>query len=214
MEIGLRRELLTYGTTLLVLKGLESRHHLVALKVGRGRAASVSAVSAEIRRLQNKDLRDQRYAEQLPDLLADLGQLTSLPYRNRTELLSNIVGQVYRGMHDTMSAEGAYFQKFRDCLKQKAGATHRRAPDFEMKMQHLSELLSEGEYYSIGPAQLRGDSMIFQVLALNPGRRMYVQRAAHMSNDDAVLSSTPACDFFVGCRVHRFPTLFWLHKFT
>ena len=182
---ALRKELLCYGTSLLVLQGLESRHHLISVKVGRGRAASVSAVSAEIRRLQNKDLRDERFVAQLPELLANLGQLTSLPYRNRTELMSNILGQVYRGLHDSMLVEGESFQKFRDSLKQKVQSTQRqRTPDFDMKMQHLTNLLEEGEYYEIGPTAQGLQPMLFQVLSLNPGRRMYVQRAAHMSADE------------------------------
>ena len=41
LGLRLRRELLSYGLSLLVLKRLESKHHLVSQKAGFGRAASV-----------------------------------------------------------------------------------------------------------------------------------------------------------------------------
>ena len=57
MSLILKRELLCYARSLLVLKRLESRHHLIQQTVSRGRAASVAAVSADLRRKQNGDLR-------------------------------------------------------------------------------------------------------------------------------------------------------------
>lgn len=99
MALDLRKELLSYATSLLVLQGLEGRHHLVSLRVCRGRATSVPAVSAELRRIQNRDVHDTRFRETLPNLLDSLGELTTLPYNSRTELVENITGQVYRGLH-------------------------------------------------------------------------------------------------------------------
>ena len=117
MGIHLRRELLSYGTALLMLQGLESRHHLMSLKVGRGKAASVPSVSAEIRGMQNRDLRDSVFQSMLPDLIVGIGSMTTLPWSNRDQLIQNITKQVYRGLHDDPSQQAAYFARFRKHLQ-------------------------------------------------------------------------------------------------
>ena len=185
MGIHLRRELLSYGTSLLVLQGLESRHHLVALKVGRGRAASVPAVSAEIRRMQNRDLHNPRFQSMLPDLLVGISSLTSLPYENQTQLINNIMGQVYRGLHADLSSQADYFARFRKHLQfaQSTAAARVRPRDYDMMMAHLKESLQHAGFYAIPHSQ--GHHLVFQLLSTNPGQRMYLQRAAHMGTDES-----------------------------
>ena len=185
MGIHLRRELLSYGTALLVLQGLESRHHLVALKVGRGRAASVPAVSAELRRMQNRDLSNPRFQSMLPDLLVGISSLTTLPYQNQTQLINNIIGQVYRGLHSDLSAQAEYFARFRKHLQlaQSNAAARIRPRDYDMMMSHLKETLQHSGFYAIPESQ--GQHLVFQLLSMNPGQRMYLQRAAHMGADES-----------------------------
>ena len=189
MGLTLRRELLSYGTALLVLKGLESRHHLVSQRVGRGRAASVPAVSAELRRLQNRDLHDGRFQEMLPDLLDGLGTLTTLPYINKEQLLSNVVGQVYRGLHSNLDRQAEYFARFRKYLQQ-SQTIHVRTPDYDMKAAHANQVLVQSGFYGmVRPTDPGRKHTIFQVLSMNPGRRMYIQRAARMGTDAAWLAA-------------------------
>ena len=192
MGISLRRELLSYGTSLLVLQGLESRHHLVSLKVGRGRAASVPAISAEIRRMQNQDLRDPRFQGMLPDLMAGISTLTTLPYQNQTQLINNIMGQVYRGLHADLSAQAEYFGRFRKHLQnaQSNAAARARPRDYDMKMAHLRETLETSAFYALPEStNPNAEHTVFQLLSMNPGQRMYLQRAAHMGSD----ASRPHC---------------------
>lgn len=136
MGRGLRREILAYGTSLTVLQGLESRHHLISLRQSRGRAASVPAISAELRRVQNKDLLDSRFESMLPDLLESLPQLTSMPFSNKTDLVQNVISQVYRGESDEMTMEQEYFQRYRDHLKRSMIKTP-RSKDYDIRFDHV-----------------------------------------------------------------------------
>ena len=189
MGVSLRRELLSYGTSLLVLQGLESRHHIVSLKVGRGRAASVPAVSAELRRMQNRDLREKLFQDMLPDLMNGLGTLTTLPWTSQAQLIQNIIGQVYRGLHADLSRQAEYFARFRKHLQvaQSSSLARIRPRDYEMKMAYLRQTLEIPGYYAL-PASPDGAGAssytVFQLLSMNPGQRMYLQRAAHMGSDE------------------------------
>ena len=181
MGISLRRELLSYGTALLVLQGLESRHHLVALKVGRGRAASVPAVSAEIRRMQNKDLVDPRFQSMLPELMTGISSLTSLPYGNQTQLINKIMGQVYRGLRADLSQQAEYFARSRRHLQhaQSNAAARIRPRDYDMQVSHLKETLQNTGFYAMPTsADENSEYLVVQLLSMNPGQRMYLQRAA------------------------------------
>ena len=191
MGIALRRELLSYGTSLLVLQGLESRHHLVSLKVGRGRAASVPAVSAELRRMQNRDLQQQQFQDMLPELMNGISSLTTLPYTSQAQLIQNILGQVYRGLHADLSRQADYFSRFRKHLQvaQASAAANVRSQDYDMKMTYLRQTLETKGYYALpesgaGVGAGADTYIVFQVLSMNPGQRMYLQRAAHMGTDD------------------------------
>ena len=195
LGLALRKELLSYATALLVLKTLESRHHLIQQAISRGRALSVASVSADLRRKHNRDLHRDDFQADLPSLLESLGTLTCMPWRTRTELVNAIVGQTYRGLHDDLSAQADYYKRFREFLKHQA-STRQRSPDFLLQSAHLESLLVESNYYGmpVDRSAIGRGTQVFQVLALHPGRRQYVQRAAHVSSDAPCLN---------------FCTLFW-----
>lgn len=192
MGLSLRRELLAYGTSLLVLQGLEAKHHLISIKISRGRAVSCAAVSAELRRLQNQDIQSAEFQESLPRLLERLGELTSLPYNNKTQLLQKITGQIYRGLHDNLFLQQEYFSRYREYLKKslESRSKHIRSPDYDLYFHHARELLCEGAYYALPQVSSgNGGFADFQMLAMSPGRRMYAQRAAAMSIDVSLIRS-------------------------
>ena len=56
LRLALRKELLSYGSVLLVLKTLEAKHFAIGIRARAGRAASVHAISADMRRQVNRDL--------------------------------------------------------------------------------------------------------------------------------------------------------------
>lgn len=91
---------------------------------------------------------------------------------------------MYRGLHDNLEQQAAYFKQFRDHLKATCKEVWgiARSSDYDIKADHLSKLLVEHDFYAL-PGDGETDMIAFQVVALTPGRRMYVQRAAHMSND-------------------------------
>ena len=190
LGVRLRRELLSYGLSLLVLKRLESRHHLVSQKAGFGRAASVPAISAEIRRMQNRDLVRPEFEQHVGSLIDSLGELTDLPFSSRSELIDIVTGQLFRGLHENLELQANYFKRFRDRLRflTDRGSQTQRDPDHDLKMEHVCKVLVPHKYYAL-PNSVNTksggntDMCIFQVMALRPYRRMYVQRAAHMAED-------------------------------
>ena len=190
LQNKLQRELISYGLSLLVLKRLEARHHLVSQRASRGRAASVAAISAELRRVQNRDIFEPLFENNIDDLLSSIGELTDLPYTSRTDLVQIVTAQVYRGLHNNLEQQAAYFKRFRDHLKATCKEVWgiARSSDYDMKVDHLSKLLVERDFYAL-PGDGEIDMIVFQVVALTPGRRMYVQRAAHMSNGKIPLLS-------------------------
>lgn len=193
LGLRLRRELLSYGLSLLVLKRLESRHHLVSQKAGFGRAASVPAISAEIRRMQNGDLKRPEFECNITSFMDGLGALTDLPYSSRNELLDIVTGKLFRGLHENLDLQANYFKRFRDRLRYLCDkdSQHERTQDFDLKMDHLCKILVPYNYFALPadhkPCAESAPMSIFQVMALRPYRRMYVQRAAHMA-DDVTLS--------------------------
>ena len=191
MNLVLRRELLSYGSCLLVLKRLEAKHFLVGIKAHRARAASVPAISAEMRRRQNQDHMTYLFEQEFPNLLASLGSLTTLPWVNKSQLVSIITRQVYRGLHDNLSHQHQHFDRFRALLKKKNEEKHGvkpRCSDYTLKFHHLSSVLTQSSYYALPIESGEEKPMhIFQFLSLSPGLRQYVQRSAYMTEDVAML---------------------------
>ena len=197
LPCALRRELLSYGSALLVLKRLEAQHFLVGLKGRRGRNASVPHISAEMRRKHNKDHMQDDFELDFPDLMSSIGELTTAPWQNRTQLVQFITKQVYRGLHDNLKKQHEHFERFRALLKKQNEQAHGIQPrcyDFTLKFHHLGSVLRESSYYALPMGEddaAGGDAIratIFQVLALNPGLRQYVQRNAYMTEDASRLA--------------------------
>ncbi|CAL1127793.1 unnamed protein product [Cladocopium goreaui] len=86
LRLALRKELLSYGSVLLVLKTLEAKHFAIGIRARAGRAASVHAISADMRRQVNRDLLSDKFDECFPQLLDQLGELTTLPWQNKVQL--------------------------------------------------------------------------------------------------------------------------------
>ena len=93
LRLALRKELLSYGSVLLVLKTLEAKHFAIGIRARAGRAASVHAISADMRRQVNRDLLSDKFDECFPQLLDQLGELTTLPWQNKVQLLEIISKQ-------------------------------------------------------------------------------------------------------------------------
>lgn len=195
MPLVLRRELLSYGSCLVVLKTLEAKHFLVELRAQRGRATQVPTISADMRRRFNQDHLKQDFEDEFPNLLTGVAALTTLPWQTKTQLIDSITKQVYRGMHDNLERQHQHFDRFRSLLKKQNDQTHGvqpRCTDYTLKFHHLSSVIKDSWYYALPSRDISvtKDAVdaqqtyeVFQVLALTPGLRQYIQRSAYMTED-------------------------------
>ncbi|CAE7303624.1 PREP1, partial [Symbiodinium pilosum] len=78
MPTALFRELLSYSLSLVAMQRLESRHHLVNLRLQPSRASSAAQVSAHLRRKLNNDIRDDRFRLRLERYLHEFEKLDAL----------------------------------------------------------------------------------------------------------------------------------------
>lgn len=189
MQLKLRKELLSYASALLVLKTLEAKHFAIGSRARTGRAASVHAISADMRRHINGDMQSEHFAQQFPQLLDQLGELTTLPWQNRVQLLEIISNQVHRNLHASMDSQKACFERFRAYLKKRRDVMFpiaQRSPEYTMKFHHLLGLMEAYQYYALpfGDRDLENGTMtVFQVMSFSPGQRQYLQRSAYMTAD-------------------------------
>ena len=138
--------------------------------------------------MQNGDLTRPEFECNVSSFIDSLGELTDLPYSSRNELLDIVTGKLFRGLRENLELQASYFKRFRDRLRYLCDrvSQHQRTPDFDLKMDHLCQILAPCNYYALPDSKPDEESApmhIFQVMALRPYRRMYVQRAAHMADD-------------------------------
>lgn len=199
LRLALRKELLSYGSVLLVLKTLEAKHFAIGIRARAGRAASVHAISADMRRQVNRDLLSDKFDECFPQLLDQLGELTTLPWQNKVQLLEIISKQFHRDLHACMESQKSCFERFRAYLKKQRDDAFPSVPrtgEYTLRFHHLLGLVEEYGYYALpfGEDDLENGTMtVFQVLALGPGQRQYLQRSAYMTVDALHLPMSRFC---------------------
>ena len=92
MPTALFRELLSYSLSLVAMQRLESRHHLVNLRLQPSRASSAAQVSAHLRRKLNNDIRDDRFRLRLERYLHEFEKLVpEKAWQNYTDLCPGII---------------------------------------------------------------------------------------------------------------------------
>lgn len=84
--------LLEYGSALCVMQRLEQKHHLVNLKLGRGRASTPAAVISGLRRSRNSDLFLPEFRDALPALMDRFGELVPERWCSHKELVEKVYG--------------------------------------------------------------------------------------------------------------------------
>ena len=167
-----------YATMLIVMQLLESRHHLVAVAFQRSLASTPAAACANIRRIVNPDLRLPQFRHCLPQLLVDIPCLlpAHIQYASRAEFVAFVYGYHLTCQYDVADPETAG-------LIQLHNAAYRMQTSLEDALKHefLRAILDKGSYYQYVGAD--GVPCVFQVLALDPGRRRYLQKVSHLGDD-------------------------------
>jgi hypothetical protein len=178
-------ELVLYSSCLIVMQRLEAKHHYLHMQVSRGRASSVPATVAELRRQANDDIRSVQFRQVLPQLMKSFNDLVPGPWQSFSDLLRVVYGHGLQQMHPNIHAETqAMAQHLQLISDQKS--TGEVIPT--MWREHLAECFKKDHVYAlpstpVGPTDDVAMFDVFQVVSLNPAGRMYIQRASALSSD-------------------------------
>lgn len=127
MSSNLRSILFGYCSSLLVMQRLEGRHHLVNIRVTKGRALLPAGLMADLRRKQHPDLRMVEFRNMFPELLRNLSELVpDSSWQSRRELLKRVYGFGLEDLHPDVSAEQALMDKTTAASKSQSDATPSR----------------------------------------------------------------------------------------
>ena len=98
-------ELVGYATSLVVMQRLESRHSLLKRFLSWRYKQMPATLSAALRRKENQDLKSQLFQENLPELLASIGELDQGQWGCKTEFLERITRSSACAVHDQLQNE-------------------------------------------------------------------------------------------------------------
>lgn len=127
MSSNLRSILFGYCSSLLVMQRLEGRHHLVNIRLTKGRALLPAGLMADLRRKQHPDLRMVEFRNMFPELLRNLSELVpDSSWQSRRELLKRVYGFGLEDLHPDVSAEQALMDKTTAASKSQSDATPSR----------------------------------------------------------------------------------------
>ena len=181
-------ELLSYSSSLVVMQRLESRHHLVNMAVGRGRAQLPCATVANLRKVINRDLGDPKFRELLPTLLDNVTSLlpSEVTWNSRKELLERIYGYGLDQLHPDATFEEAEIEKHTQAMVESKG---QKQPILgTLENDHLKTVFKRNMIYAI-PADRQKpgsplDFIVCKVISLKPSSRMYLQRVCQLAVDE------------------------------
>ena len=111
MPPALQSLLMGYCSSLIVMQRLEGRHHLINLRVSKGRALLPAGLFADLRRARHPDLRLDEFRKALPDLMQDLSSLVPDSWQSQRELLKRVYGFGLDDLHQDVSAEQGVIDK-------------------------------------------------------------------------------------------------------
>jgi hypothetical protein len=119
MSPDLRSILMGYCTALIVMQRLEGRHHLVNMRVTRGRALLPAGLFADLRRARHSDLHLVEFREALPSLMQRMTELVPDSWQSQRELLRRVYGFGLDELHPDVSAEQALIEQTTNSLMNK-----------------------------------------------------------------------------------------------
>ncbi len=197
MSPTLAAELHVYASSLLVMQGLESRHHLARMYLEVARSAKLPAVCASMRRMQNPDTRDPRFRLNLDSYARRVSELVPSEARGQGHDLKHdkpkMYGMVYgcsaHSMHASTQREAAAINAFRASIARPEPLALEGEAKLEENFicEYVRGLLPEGEMFLLGgdggasPGDVGTDVLIFQMVALHPERKATIERISHMS---------------------------------
>lgn len=173
------KKLLSYGLALVVMQRLESRHHLVSLKVGQGRAITAAAVSANLRRKLNNDTKQDSFKQNFSQYLERFEELVPETWTTMRELHQLVSGHHLSLMFSDIEREDAI-------IKAKAAETKRTTPaEILLYQEHTKAVLREGCIYAVAETIDRDETVydILQIVSFQPGNKKYMQRVVGWSSD-------------------------------
>ena len=178
MELGLFKELLGYALALTSMQRLESRHHLINLKVSPGRASSAALVSANLRRRLNPDCRATEFRVNLERYMEEFDKLVPETWDSMTELHRLITGHRSDLMYRDTNAE--------DTLIAAAAIPKHNDSELVLLQQHLKVMLDVGAHYAV-PINVLPDGGtlydFFQLVNRQPGSKKYLQKILKFGDD-------------------------------
>lgn len=116
MPLPLKRKLLGYGMSLIVMQRLEAKHHYLHTAVSQGRAVQTPALIALLRRQANNDLVDPDFRCTLQTLLESFHDLVPQRWQSFQDLLRIVYGYGLEQLHQDKSTCQNHLQRYRERL--------------------------------------------------------------------------------------------------
>ena len=174
-------EVLSYGLSLVSVRRLEGRRHLVNLKVAPSRASTATTISAALRRRQNRDVYAQTFRDDFEHNLQNFQLLVPESWSTMAELHRLISGQHLEIMFQDVSHEELV-------IRGVAGSGPEPFQDAALVplQQHVKTVLKEGRCYAV-PVCADGSGgtvyHILQLLSSKPSAKKYIERVVGWGDD-------------------------------
>ena len=178
MNTHLFKAILEYGVCLVPMQRLEARHHLVHQKAAPARAGSVAYISANLRRLLNKDVNHAAFRNGLDRFLARFHELVSEPWTTRAEL-----ARLTSGHHlSIMFANTDYEEAL---IATAAPHPRSRIENALLYQEHVKMCLRPGAHYAFPTSVSLHETTycICRVIDPRPSGKKYMERAVQWSDD-------------------------------
>ena len=181
-----KTQLLLYSSCLIVMQRLEAKHHYLHVQVSRGRASSPPATIAELRRKANPEVHSEAFRHALSRLMKSFDSLVAVPWQSFGDLLRAVYGHGLEYMHPDVASEVGMMQQHLLALSECKLANESSL--LPIHRDHIQKCLKKDQVYALPATDVRSDTQecdfhAFRVVSLNPGMRMYIQRASAMSSD-------------------------------
>ena len=179
MDNSLFKEVLSYSLSLLVMQRLESRHHLVGLKMNPSRGNSAATVSAALRRRLNPDCREESFRSNFSSFLQQFHLLVPEEWTSMRELHNLISGHHIELMFKDTTWEDQLIEA--ETVRRPSTAAYLDL------YNHLAAALTEGSFYAV-PISVSdsGETTyhLLQLVTLKPSSKRYMERVVSWSKDD------------------------------
>lgn len=127
--------LMGYGTALIVMQRLEGRHHLINLRLSRGRALLPGGLQADTRRARHPDLQLAEFQQAFPSLLQNFSALVpEHSWQSRRELLRHVYGFGLEELHPDVTTEQELLDRSATAIGHGSSETSRMVSSLSFSM--------------------------------------------------------------------------------